>query len=849
MKNISKFLTSALVVSTLAISVSAAGFTKTQDYPDGKFTDVASGKWYAAEVKSSYELGLMNGQSDTLFAPEGNVTVAEGITMASRVHSIYNGKTIAEKNGGKWYDMYIAYAIENGLIKDGQFTNYDRNIMRYEMAVMFANAMPDSYFAAKNNVKDIPDVAKTEEYYDDLMMLYRAGVVMGSDDYGNFYATNPITRSETAAIINRVALPENRKSGTLLEYGNRDAAVFLIDDPSFGKAPHSGVTFGSGWLYEDTGSQSFNSIGEYVTNISDTSEKNAVFAHRDIEVQERGVVKAEFSITVTGNGAKAMFFDSNKNTFLEIVHKNGSIVVLGDKEYDTGYKIKTGPLKFYLELDLDNEKIFVSINGTDAGTYSTKQIMNFARFSFGTEAENTASIGLEYVHMYTNYDVYDVFRYTPEGQKPYGWNVTGNAVITPVNSAYDIGGVKITDAGKITKKFSPVGDKFVYETFLLVPKGQPAYVALMNGNKEAVKVTATADGKFMCGNTTLREFDNRVWQLIRVEADTASNKAVIKINGKKFGTVDFNEDATDEIVIAFEGKGEMLVDDVELYNVFDYADYCPVPVPVNDDEWYVGMSVCSLWREGTHFGWQYIDGYDDIEPLMGYYDEGIAEVADWEIKFLSEHGYDFMHYCWYVGNQGKEPIKNTRMGAALIDGYLNAKYSDMLDFSIMWENNNCNFTDSKYFYDVVWPYWCEWYFSDERYMRIDNKAVFSIYLYENFITHMGGEDKAKEVIAFMKEDIKRYGYDGMIILCMNTSNKPADAKKITELGVDARVAYTLGENGYNADYQIMRTEELFNMEAVTYLPSVGIGFNDIGWTQVRTPLATPEEHKRMLEWA
>ena len=131
----------------------------------------------------------MNGQSDTLFAPEGNVTVAEGITMASRVHSIYNGKTIAEKNGGKWYDMYIAYAKENGLIAEGQFANYDRNIMRYEMAVMFAKAMPASYFTAKNEIKDIPDVAKSEEYYDDLMMLYRAGVVMGSDDYGNFYAT------------------------------------------------------------------------------------------------------------------------------------------------------------------------------------------------------------------------------------------------------------------------------------------------------------------------------------------------------------------------------------------------------------------------------------------------------------------------------------------------------------------------------------------------------------------------------------------------------------------------------------------------------------------------------------
>ena len=54
----------------------------------------------------------MNGQSDTTFGPDGNVTVAEGVTMASRVHAIYNGKTIAEKSGGKWYDMYVDYAKE-----------------------------------------------------------------------------------------------------------------------------------------------------------------------------------------------------------------------------------------------------------------------------------------------------------------------------------------------------------------------------------------------------------------------------------------------------------------------------------------------------------------------------------------------------------------------------------------------------------------------------------------------------------------------------------------------------------------------------------------------------------------
>ena len=183
------------MLATLSISACAAEFEKTSTYTDGQFTDVPASEWYAAEVKSTYELGLMNGKSSTIFAPDGKVTVAEGITIASRVHANYNGKTIEAVQGDNWYDMYVAYALENGLIEDGHFENYDRSIMRYEVAEMFANSMPADYFNEINEIKDIPDVAETEEYYDDLLMLYKAGILLGSDEYGNFYATNPITRS------------------------------------------------------------------------------------------------------------------------------------------------------------------------------------------------------------------------------------------------------------------------------------------------------------------------------------------------------------------------------------------------------------------------------------------------------------------------------------------------------------------------------------------------------------------------------------------------------------------------------------------------------------------------------
>lgn len=40
----------------------------------------------------------MNGESEGKFDPNGTVTVAEGITMASRVHAIYNGTEVTKKD-------------------------------------------------------------------------------------------------------------------------------------------------------------------------------------------------------------------------------------------------------------------------------------------------------------------------------------------------------------------------------------------------------------------------------------------------------------------------------------------------------------------------------------------------------------------------------------------------------------------------------------------------------------------------------------------------------------------------------------------------------------------------------
>ncbi len=187
-------------------------FEPTQTYA-GQFGDVPEKAWYASAVGICYEYGLMTGASKDSFAPTGKLTVAQAITMASRVHEIYHTGERNLKNGKPWYQTYVDYALANGIIKAGEFTadDYGRNITRAEMAGIFARAVDAVDLYPINSVSAVPDVTAATPYADEILTLYRAGVLTGADG-GKFYPGNDIARSEAAAILARIILPEQRKS-------------------------------------------------------------------------------------------------------------------------------------------------------------------------------------------------------------------------------------------------------------------------------------------------------------------------------------------------------------------------------------------------------------------------------------------------------------------------------------------------------------------------------------------------------------------------------------------------------------------------------------------------------------
>ncbi len=113
------------------------------------YTDVF-GHWAEDTIEYMADQGLVNGISDSLFNPEGNITYAEGVTLLSRLLGL-NVSTLDSVN---WYDNYISAAEAVCLIPEAWYENGilnpDKQMTREEMCMLMVNA-----YSYKNKGKEI----------------------------------------------------------------------------------------------------------------------------------------------------------------------------------------------------------------------------------------------------------------------------------------------------------------------------------------------------------------------------------------------------------------------------------------------------------------------------------------------------------------------------------------------------------------------------------------------------------------------------------------------------------------------------------------------------------------------
>ena len=182
-------------------------FPSVRDY--GGFTDVQSGDWFYTYVRDAYRIGLANGTSATKFSPDGSFTVAQALTAAANIHVAYTGGSIDTAGAANWYDPYVNYCVANGIVKAGQFADYNKNITRGDMAVVFASILPaEAYTAVRDGA--CPDVTDAMPCAAAVQKLYRAGIVGGDAGTGNYRPSDEIARSEACVIFTRIAATEYR---------------------------------------------------------------------------------------------------------------------------------------------------------------------------------------------------------------------------------------------------------------------------------------------------------------------------------------------------------------------------------------------------------------------------------------------------------------------------------------------------------------------------------------------------------------------------------------------------------------------------------------------------------------
>ena len=814
---VKKILTASLAALALAIGASSADFMKTKTYADN-FPDITESAWYSENVKNTYELGLMNGDTSGLFLPDGKITVAEAITVASRAAAISRNETIPEAEG-EWYQMYVNYALGAGLVSADTFTaeDFDRAAKRHEVASLFANILPDADYTKINNVDSVPDVTEVRPYYDAVLKLYNAGILMGSDAQGTFYPENNITRAEIAAIINRAAIAGSRVKKTLEKVSTSDAYLLVTNRDMNGL---EGIN--SGWLLDNRGGTPRTSVEAVYGALFDIDENAGTQYIREFNKFSTGIVTLVTSATISGyDGVSLEYCDEDGKAIYKLITIDGNWhIAMPDgktvKLYDINPKNLT--FTFKISVDLDNARSTTFINGENVGTYPLTRDtdINLMSFRFVTDKEHTSVLNPGAVEMYVNYPIY--------------------------------GSVSAKADAPYTTSFAPMGgDKVISEFQIKTEKNHVSKYSVKSSGNAVATFTNDENAFYVNGEKVYENYYTTMYYRMRLELDMNAMTIDVKLNGRYVAEdIPFASDTASIDTVTFESNVDKTIIRCKTFRYIEHDDYVPVPVkPEGEEKYNVGINVCSIWRNGyaPQGGWSIISPFDDRQPVLGYYDEGSPETADWEIKYLLEHGVDFQAFCVFFGNRAAaEQLEAYH----LYDGFMNAKYSDMSKFTIIWEaaGGQCP-ANLNVFKNHYVPYMIENFFKDPRYMVIDNKPVFMIYGHGVLKNALGGIEQNKEGLDYLRAEVKKLGFDDMIILALNPESHP----DYVAMGYDGCYAYGWGVGGSTASMNISLMEKSANIAGGCYtVPVTSVGFNSLAWNEERYSMMSKEDFTYMQSW-
>lgn len=173
------------------------------------FADVAPASWYADAVQYVYENGMMNGTSDTLFSPDATVTRAMIVTILYRLENAPAAAAsgFTDVAAGMYYADAVGWAAANGIVNGVSETRFapDDPIIREQLAaILYRYAQFKGYaVTASADLSAYTDAAQISAYATAAMQWANAEGLINGDSATTINPQGNATRAEAATILMR----------------------------------------------------------------------------------------------------------------------------------------------------------------------------------------------------------------------------------------------------------------------------------------------------------------------------------------------------------------------------------------------------------------------------------------------------------------------------------------------------------------------------------------------------------------------------------------------------------------------------------------------------------------------
>ena len=175
-----------------------------------RFSDVASGAWYAEYITYVTDNALMNGYDDGRFGPNDQTTRAQIVTVLYRLEgepATRSSNSFSDvSSGGQYYSSAVAWAAINDIVngyEDGRFGPND-NVTREQIAAILYRYATYKGYDTENagSIANFSDAAKVSSWAN-TAISWAVGEELMNGDNGALRPQGNATRAEIAALLMR----------------------------------------------------------------------------------------------------------------------------------------------------------------------------------------------------------------------------------------------------------------------------------------------------------------------------------------------------------------------------------------------------------------------------------------------------------------------------------------------------------------------------------------------------------------------------------------------------------------------------------------------------------------------